>query len=93
VADGTARQETVGRACVPRDVRASVRHPENARGRNTLSDEAAEEERGCRNGAERARLQSQARDDYRWHQATTGSDAGMNVGSGANGDRDGGPTL
>jgi hypothetical protein len=56
-----ARQEPTGDARASRNGRASVRHAENADGRDAFSDEALEQRRD-RNGAECTRLQSDARD-------------------------------
>src|SRR5450631_1458726 len=78
----TPRQKSASDACAPPDGRASVRHTEDADGRDALSDEATEERRH-RNGAERARLQPHARDEYRRRQAAAGRDAGMRPRLGA----------
>src|ERR1700676_1331537 len=78
----TPRQKSASDACAPPDGRASVRHAEDADGRDALSDEATEERRH-RNGAERARLQPHARDEYRRRQAAAGRDAGLRPRLGA----------
>ena len=60
----------------PRDRRASVRHAQDAHGRDALPDEASAEGRH-RNGAARARLQSDACDEHRGRQAAHCGDEGL----------------
>ena len=71
-----ARSEPASHACAPRNRRASVRHTEDADGRNTLSNEAVAQCRD-RNGAERTRLQPHARNEHRRHQAAPGGNPGV----------------
>ena len=61
-----------------RDGRASVRHAQDADGRDALPDEDAAEGRH-RDGAARARLQSDARHEHRRHQAADGGDQGVSA--------------
>src|SRR5207248_10291352 len=66
--------------------RETVEHPfatlKMRMGATHFSDEATEERRH-RNGAERARLQPHARDEYRRRQAAAGRDAGLRPHLGA----------
>jgi len=70
------RREPAGHAPAPRDGRASIRHHQGADGRDPFPDEAAEE-RTNRDGAERARLQSDAGYEYHWHPPVDPSDGGI----------------
>src|SRR6202140_2386423 len=71
-----ARSEPASHACAPRNRRASIRHAEDADGRDALSDEDAAKG-GDRNGAERTRLQPYARNKHRRHQAAPGGNPGV----------------
>src|SRR5450755_4078980 len=75
-----ARQKSASHACSPRDGRASLRHDQDAHGRDAFSDEDAAARRQ-RDGTLRARLQSDARDEYRRYQAADGGDCGVALGA------------
>ena len=66
---------TRSHAPAARDGRASVRHDQGAHGRDALPDEDAAEGRQPR-WRSRARLQSDARDEHRRHQAADGGASG-----------------
>src|SRR5512144_1896897 len=73
---GASRCEPAGHAYAPRNRRASVRYHEGADGRDALPNENLAEGRN-RDGALRARLQSDAGDEHRWRQTADRSDPGI----------------
>src|SRR5213080_3403894 len=73
---GAARQESKSHAHTPRDRRASVRHTEDAHGRDALLVRDAAE--SCdRDGAVRARLQSDTRAEHRRDETAAGGGEGV----------------
>src|SRR4051794_35954027 len=73
---GAARQESKRHAHTPRDRRASVRHTEDAHGRDALLVRDAAES-SDRDGAVRARLQSDARAEHRRDETAAGGGEGV----------------
>ena len=71
-----SRCEPAGDARAPRDGRASLRHAQDADGRDPLSDEAPAQGRD-RDGLARARLQSHARHEHPRREAAPGGDEGI----------------
>jgi hypothetical protein len=68
-----ARRKSAGHASAARDGRAPLRHDQGAHGRDALPDEDVAEGRQ-RDGAQRARLQSDARYEHPRHQAADRGD-------------------
>ena len=77
---GSARPQPQCNGCPPSDSGASVRHDEVLDGSNALSHEKAAKG-GHRDGAQRARLQHEARDDDHGRRRIAGGDAGVRPAS------------
>jgi hypothetical protein len=73
---GSARQQPQCNGCPPSDGAASVRHDEVLDGSNALPHEKVEKG-SHRDGAQRARLQHEARDDDHGRTRIAGGDAGV----------------
>src|SRR6516164_4963473 len=71
-----SRQQPTSDAHASRDGRASLRHAQDADGRDALPDEDATARR-YRDGAARPCLQSHPRHEHRWHPTAHGSNEGI----------------